>query len=97
MALPAPPKEEPEVDLNATGDNVVPNGNSILEIAIERVASREQSRPQSKAWISVPSEPARPRDSTVDLVRTNGPENHDKRKCHVCKRSASEQLPLPHF
>ena len=56
LALPAPPKEEPEVDLNATGDNVVPSGNSIVEIATERVASREQSRPQSKAWISVPSD-----------------------------------------
>ena len=54
MALPAPPKEEPVVDLNATGDNVVPNCNSIVEIAIERVASREQSRPQSKAWILEP-------------------------------------------
>jgi len=74
LALPAPPKEEPEVDLNATGDNVVPNCNSIVEIAIERVASREQSRPQSKDVSRVSEVGARRAASSTfltDIVETN--------------------------
>jgi len=74
LALPAPPREEPEVDLNATGDNVVPNGNSIVEIAIERVASREQSRPQSKEVSRVQEVGLRTAASSTfltDIVETN--------------------------
>lgn len=74
LALPAPPQEESEVDLNATGDNVVPNCNPIVEFAIERVVSREQSRPQSKAVSRVQEVvPRRAASSTflTDIVETN--------------------------
>jgi len=74
LALPAPPKEETEVDLNATGDNLVPHGNSIVEIAIERVASREQSRPQSKEVSRVQEVGLRTAASSTfltDIVETN--------------------------